>query len=110
MKKKMISDIWDTLKDDQAKLRRVCGIVTGFLNGTVSLIRNPNDGYISCQIGETWFYFADTKDENLSPDEMRGRYDLFYLADMVLKALDGLDEVEYEYCNAVLTEGCRGSW
>lgn len=45
-------------------------IFKGLCDGTVKIISNPNDDCIACQIGEFWFYFIGSEDENLTPDEV----------------------------------------
>lgn len=45
-------------------------IFKGLCDGTVKIISNPNDDCIACQIGEFWFYFIGSEDENLTPDDL----------------------------------------
>lgn len=49
-------------------------IFKGLCDGTVKIISNPNDDCIACQIGEFWFYFIGSEDENLTPDEVYESY------------------------------------
>lgn len=60
-------------------------IVNGLWNGTVKLISNPNDGCLACQIGDYWFYFIGSEDENLTPEEAKKNYDVFIIANLYLK-------------------------
>ena len=45
-------------------------VFKGLCDGTVKIISNPNDDCIACQIGEFWFYFIGSEDEDLTPDEV----------------------------------------
>ena len=49
-------------------------IFKGLCDGTVKIIINPNDDCIACQIGEFWFYFIGSEDEDLTPDEVYESY------------------------------------
>ena len=89
-------DIMNLIKDE-ATMERIIKIVNGLWNGTVKLINNPNDGCISCQIGEYWFYFIGSEDENLTPEEVRNNYDVFTIAQMILDTIIDLDDDEYTY-------------
>jgi hypothetical protein len=86
----------DLIKDEST-LERVMKIVNGLWNGTVRLISNPNDNCIACEIGEYWFYFIGSEDENLKPEEVRTNYDVFTVAQMILDAIIDLDDDEYTY-------------
>lgn len=45
-------------------------VANGLDNGTVRLIEDPNgDTGTVCQIGDGWFRFGNTEDEELAPDE-----------------------------------------
>lgn len=61
-------------------------VFKGLCDGTVKIISNPNDDCIACQIGEFWFYFIGSEDEDLTPDEVYEyqrttyRNDLFNIA------------------------------
>ena len=46
-------------------------VFKGLCDGTVKIISNPNDDCIACQIGEFWFYFIGSEDEDLTPDECK---------------------------------------
>ena len=94
-------DIMNLIKDE-ATMERIIKIVNGLWNGTVKLISNPNDGCIACQIGEYWFYFIGSEDENLKPEEVRNNYDVFTIAQMILDTIIDLDDDEYTYCCDIL--------
>ena len=89
-------DIMNLIKDE-ATMERIIKIVNGLWDRTVKLINNPNDGCISCQIGEYWFYFIGSEDENLTPEEVRTNYDVFTIAQMILETIIDLDDDEYTY-------------
>lgn len=75
-------------------------IVNGLWNGTVKLISNPNDGCLACQMGDYWFYFIGSEDENLTPEEAKKNYDVFTIAKLILEAMDNIkniDENEHSY-------------
>ena len=88
---------FEDLIKDEATLERVMKIVNGLWNGTVRLISNPNDNCIACEIGEYWFYFIGSEDENLKPEEVKSNYDVFTVAQMILDAIIDLDDDEYTY-------------
>lgn len=80
-------------------------IVNGLWNGTVKLISNPNDGCLACQIGDYWFCFIGSDDENLTPEEAKKNYDVFTIAKLILEAIDdikNIDEDEHSYYYSVL--------
>lgn len=80
-------------------------IVNGLWNGTVKLISNPNDGCLACQIGDYWFYFVGSDDENLTSEEAMKNYDVFTIAKLILEAMDdikNIDEDEHNYYYSVL--------
>ena len=75
-------------------------IFKGLCDGTVKIISNPNDDCIACQIGEFWFYFIGSEDEDLTPDEVYESYTKEQLAEMIYSTLQDMeknefDEVEY---------------
>ena len=88
---------FEDLIKDEATMERVIKIVNGLWNGTVRLISSPNDNCLACEIGEYWFYFIGSEDENLKPDEVRLNYDVFTIAQMILDAIVDLDDDEYTY-------------
>ena len=92
-----MQNITDLIWKDQSTMERVVKIVNGLWDGTVKLISNPNDGYLACQIGEYWFYFIGSEDENLKPEEVKNNYDVFTIAQMILEAMIDLDDDEYTY-------------
>ena len=91
-----MENIMDLIRDEST-MERVIKIVNGLWNGTVRLISNPNDGCIACQIGEYWFYFIGSEDENLTPEEVKINYDVFTIAQMILDTIIDLDDDEYTY-------------
>jgi hypothetical protein len=91
-----MENIMDLIRDEST-MERVVKIVNGLWNGTVRLISNPNDGCIACQIGEYWFYFIGSEDENLTLEEVRNNYDVFTIAQMILDTIIDLDDDEYTY-------------
>ena len=91
-----MENIMDLIRDE-ATMERVVKIVNGLWNGTVRLISNPNDNCIACEIGEYWFYFIGSEDENLKPEEVKSNYDVFTVAQMILDAIIDLDDDEYTY-------------
>lgn len=77
-------------------------IFKGLCDGTVKIISNPNDNCIACKIGESWFYFIGSEDEDLTPDEVYMSYTKEELAEMIFSTLQDMeiekndvDEVEY---------------
>lgn len=77
-------------------------IFKGLCDGTVKIISNPNDNCIACKIGESWFYFIGSEDEDLTPDEVYMSYTKEELAEMIYSTLQDMeieknevDEVEY---------------
>jgi hypothetical protein len=75
-------------------------IFKGLCDGTVEIINNSNDDCIACQIGEFWFYFIGSEDEDLTSDEVYESYTKEELAEMIYSTLrdmanNGFDEVEY---------------
>ena len=64
-------------------------IFKGLCDGTVKIISNPNDDCIACQIGEFWFYFIGSEDEDLTPDEVYESYTKEQLTEMILLFLAG---------------------
>ncbi len=92
-----MQNITDLIWKDQSTMERVVKIVNGLWDGTVKLISNPNDGCLACQIGEYWFYFIGSEDENLKPEEVKHHYDVFTIAQMILEAMIDLDDDEYTY-------------
>ena len=91
-----MENIIDLIRDE-ATMERVVKIVNGLWDGTVRLISNPNDNCIACEIGEYWFYFIGSEDENLKPEEVKTNYDVFTVAQMILNAIVDLDDDEYTY-------------
>lgn len=73
--------------------------------GVAKLISNPNDGCISCQIGDKyyWFYFMDDPEyENMRPEEILERFSLDELATLIENAINGLDPDEVMYYDSIM--------
>ena len=82
-------------------------IFKGLCDGTVKIISNPNDDCIACQIGEFWFYFIGSEDENLTPDEVYESYIKEQLTEMIYSTLQDMEKNEFdevEYYKAFLEE------
>lgn len=79
-------------------------IIKGLSDGTVRLIQNPNDDCISCEIGEYWFYFIDSEYEEETPDVIFETFTKEELANMIVNAMNELDENETQYYEAILHE------
>lgn len=82
-------------------------IFEGLCDGTVKIISNLNDGCIACQIGEFWFYFIGSEDENLTPDEVYESYTKEELTEMIYSTLQDMKKNEFdevEYYKAFLEE------
>lgn len=88
--------------EDYPTMERIIKIVQALWNGTAKLISSPNDGCLACQIGEYWFYFIGSEDENLKPEEVKHHYDIFTIAQMILEAIVELDDDEYDYYCSIL--------
>lgn len=82
-------------------------IFEGLCDGTVKIISNLNDGCIACQIGEFWFYFIGSEDENLTSDEVYESYTKEELTEMIYSTLQDMKKNEFdevEYYKAFLEE------
>lgn len=84
-------------------------VFNGLCDGTVKIISSPNDGCIACQIGENWFYFIGSEDENLTPDEVYKSYTKEELTEMIYSTLQDMEEQdefedEVAYYKAFLRE------
>lgn len=82
-------------------------IFKGLCDGTVKIISNPNDDCIACQIGEFWFYFIGSEDEDLTPDEVYESYTKEQLTEMIYSTLQDMEKNEFdevEYYKAFLEE------
>lgn len=77
-------------------------VFAGLYNGIVRIIQSPNDGCIACKIGEYWFYFIGSEDENMTPDEVYASYKKEELAELIVSAMRELDETELAYYEAYL--------
>ena len=70
-------------------------IFKGLCDGTVEIISNPNDDCIACQIGEFWFYFIGSEDEDLTPNEIYESYTKEQLTEMIYSTLQNMEENEF---------------
>lgn len=91
-----MQSISELIWEDQSTMERVVKIVNGLWNGTVKLINHPKEECPVCQIGESWFHFMG-KEDNVKLEEIREKYDVFTLAQMILESIIGLDDDEYTY-------------
>ena len=90
-------DISNLIYHDPSTMERLVKIVEALWNGTAELISNPNDGCLACKIGESWFYFMGNEDEDLKPEDVKNKYGVFEIAEMILSAIIELDDDEYTY-------------
>lgn len=77
----------ELLKKDTETAEMLCKIVNGFWDRTVELIHNPGDRAIVCRVGDLWFHFLSEEEEQLDAEDIRERYDIFTLSNMILDAL-----------------------
>lgn len=63
-------------------------IIDGLLNGTIQIINNENDGCISAQIGDFWFYFTGNENDTLLAKEYLEVYDLDTISDMIYRTIN----------------------
>ena len=91
-----VIDINELIKDTST-MERIVKIINGLWSGVAKLISNPNDGYLACEIGDSWFYFAGPEYEDMKPEEVNRHFDIFTLAQMILNAIVDLDDDEYTY-------------
>lgn len=79
-------------------------IEEGYQKGFVWLINNPNDGCISAQIGDNWFYFAGNENDELTVENYKEVYTSEEIVDYIFNVLDSdfktefEDEYLYYYC------------
>ena len=79
-------------------------IYKGLCEGVVKIIQSPNDDCIACSIGQYWFYFIGSEDEDMTPDEVYESYTKEELTDLILSAINELDETESTYYRTFLEE------
>lgn len=79
-------------------------IYKGLCDGTVEIIQSLNDDCIACRIGEHWFYFIGSEDENMIPDEVYESYTKEELTDLIVLAINDLNETETSYYKTFLKE------
>ena len=70
-------------------------VFKGLCDGTVKIISNPNDDCIACQIGEFWFYFIGSEDEDLTPDEVYESYTKEQLTELGVITLIRMDLLQF---------------
>lgn len=91
----------EILKKDTETAEMLCKIVNGFWDRTVELIHSPGDKSLVCQVGDLWFHFLNK--EELDAEDIRERYDIFTLSNMILDAIVALkDDNAFMYCNDLL--------
>lgn len=83
---------------------KISDIKRALVNGTIAIIQNPNDGYLSARCGIYWFYFANYDLESFTPEEFKAKVKLLWAAHMIEKAIKGLDETEQNYYSCILQE------
>lgn len=77
-------------------------IYTGLVKGTVKVIFSTVDDCPCCLIGDTWFYFLGSEDEDLTPLEIMEIYTKEELTELIFDALKGLGANVINYCIAWL--------
>lgn len=68
----------------------------GYREGLICLINNPNDDCVSAQIGEYWFYFAGSENEDMTVDEYENEYTFDEIVDYIFGTLDSDFKTEFE--------------
>lgn len=68
----------------------------GYREELIYLINNPNDGCIATQIGDNWFYFAGSENEEMTVDEYEAEYTFDEIVDYIFDVLDGDFKTEFE--------------
>lgn len=97
-----MQNISDLIHKDASTMERIIRVVNGLWDGTIRIINNPNDGCIVCQVGDYCFYFMLKEHKKLKPEEIREKYDVFTIAQMILEGIVNLDDGEYTYCCDIL--------
>lgn len=90
----------DTLKGEPIK---EC-LYKGLIDSSVMILYSPNDDASVCQIGDYWFYFLGSEDEDLTPLEIMESYTKEELTELIFNAMNGLDLDERNYYIALLQE------
>lgn len=82
----------------QKIMERTVKVVEAIWNRTITF-SNEGEGDIVCHIGEYWFYFYNGKlfSDALTPENLRENVRIFELAEMIINAIDDLDDDEYKY-------------
>lgn len=80
-------------------------VKNGIQDGTVYFVMGVLS--IACQIGDFWFYFASSEDENLTVDEFLEEYTIDEQAEQIFTTLsdweaNGLSEDETKYFRSVI--------
>lgn len=68
----------------------------GYREELIYLINNPLDGCIAAQIGDNWFYFAGSENENMTVDEYEAEYTFDEIIDHIFDVLDSDFKTEFE--------------
>ena len=71
-------------------------IESGYKQGYVRLIDNPNDNCVAAQIGTHWFYFADIEDQIFQAEEYKKMYADEVIVDQISSTLDDFFKREFE--------------
>lgn len=82
-------------------------VLEGLKQGLVKIIESPNDGCVACEIGDYWFYFIGSEDENMSPAEVLSSYGLEDLSELIRLVIEDLDVNEKLYYHAYLEENLK---
>lgn len=82
-------------------------VLEGLKQGLVKIIESPNDGCVACEIGDDWFYFIGSEDENMSPAEVLSSYGLEDLSELIRLVIEDLDVNEKLYYHAYLEENLK---
>lgn len=82
----------------QKIMERTVKVVEAIWNRTITF-SNKGEGDIVCHIGEYWFYFYNGKlfSDALTSENLRENVGIFELAEMIINAIDDLDDDKYTY-------------
>ncbi|WP_368249335.1 hypothetical protein [Fusicatenibacter saccharivorans] len=82
----------------QNTMEQTVKVVEAIWNGTITF-SNKGEGDVVCHIGEYWFYFYNGKlfPDTLTSENLRENVGIFELAEMIINAIDDLDDDEYTY-------------
>lgn len=82
----------------QNTMEQTVKVVEAIWNGTITF-SNKGEGDVVCHVGEYWFYFYNGKlfPDTLTSEHLRENVGIFELAEMIINAIDDLDDDEYTY-------------